>query len=50
MSLYEALIALLGEVPVGYEPVAFALAACFAFYLITCMFNVLTVILRGGKW
>ena len=46
MSLLEALIALVGDVPAGYEPFAWVIGACFAFYLITTMFGVLVSIIR----
>lgn len=46
MSLSEALIALIGEVPAGYEPVAWVIGGTFAFYMITLMFGVLTSLAR----
>lgn len=46
MSLLEALIALIGAVPSGYEPVAWVLAAVFSFYFITLMFAVFTSLSR----
>lgn len=46
MSLLEALISLVGDVPSGYEPFAWVIGACFAFYMITTMFGVLVSIIR----
>lgn len=46
MSLFEALIALVGEVPIGYEPVAWVIGGIFAFYFITLMFAVFTSLAR----
>lgn len=49
MSLYEALIDLLGSPPAGYEPIAYAIAACFAFYFISIMFGFLASLFRGNR-
>lgn len=46
MSLYEALVALIGDVPSGYEPFAWVIGGVFAFYMITLMFGVLTALAR----
>lgn len=47
-SLYSAFVALVGEVPVGYEPVAYTIAASFAFYLVSAFFSFLVSLFR--RW
>lgn len=49
MSLSEALTALVGEAPAGYEPMIWVFACIFAFYLITSMFGFLASWFRGNR-
>lgn len=51
MSFYEEVIALLGPVPAGYEPVAFVVVAVVFLYVLTSAFSILAAVLNwiGGR-
>lgn len=49
--LYEAVIALIGEVPVGFEPLIYALCIPVLLWLLSHVFSILWTLLSwiGGK-
>ena len=51
MSVYEALLELVGPVPEGYEPLAWALAAVVLIYLLCSVFSILASVINwiAGK-
>lgn len=51
MSVYEALLELVGSIPVGFEPLAWTVAAVFLLYLVVSVFSILASVIQfaGGK-
>lgn len=51
MSVYQALLDLVGPVPAGYEALAWTAAAVFLLYLIVSVFSILSSVIHfaGGK-
>lgn len=51
MSLYEAVLDLLGTPPAGYEIVVYVLCFVMLLYLVTCAFSIIAALLNyiGGK-
>lgn len=49
--LYEALISLIGEVPVGFEPLLYVLCVPLLLWLLSQVFSILWALLNwiGGK-
>lgn len=47
MSIYEAVISLLGDPPVGLEPIAYFLSAAVLMFILSSAFGLLSVIIRG---
>lgn len=49
--LYEAVVELLGEVPVGYEPLIYVMAAIILLWLLSHVFSIVWSVLSwiGGK-
>lgn len=46
MSIYQALVNLVGEIPVGYEPVVYVMAMVITIYLLVSAFSLLAGILK----
>lgn len=51
MSIYESVIALVGEVPVGFDIIAWIFSALVLIYLIRTVFSIISSILSwvGGQ-
>lgn len=49
--LYEAVVSLIGEVPVGYEPLIYVLCALILLWLLSSTFSILYAVLGwiGGN-
>ena len=49
--LYEALVSLIGDVPVGFEPLVYIFACIVLLWLISSVFSILWSVLNwiGGK-
>lgn len=49
--LYEAVVNLIGEVPVGFEPVVYLIAGIVLMWLLTTTFSILWSVVNwiGGK-
>ena len=45
-TIYSAFVALVGDVPAGYEPVVYIISASFAFYLVSVFFGFFTSLFR----
>lgn len=51
MSIYESLIALVGDVPVGFEIIAWIFSAIILIYLVRTVFSIIASVLQwvGGQ-
>lgn len=51
MSVYEAIVSLIGEVPAGYDIIAWVVCAVILLYLITSAFSIIGSIINwiGGR-
>lgn len=51
MSVYQAITELIGEVPAGYEIIAWILSGCILLFLIRSVFGIISSLLEwiGGK-
>lgn len=51
MSIYEALLSLVGDVPVGYEVLAWIMAAIVLLYLLCSVFSIVSCVVNwiSGK-
>lgn len=51
MSVYQAILDLVGDVPVGYEPIAWIFAAIVLLYLLCSAFSVIASVVSwiGGR-
>lgn len=51
MSIYESLIALVGDVPVGFDIIAWMFAAIVLIYLVRTVFSIISSLLSwvGGQ-
>lgn len=49
--LYEAVVELIGEVPVGYEPLVYVMACLILMWLLSSTFSILYAVLGwiGGR-
>lgn len=45
-TLYSALVQLVGDPPVGSEPVVYVVAASFAFYMVSSFFSFIVSLFR----
>lgn len=51
MSVYEALLELVGPIPAGFEPLVWTVSAVFLLYLVVSVFSILASVIQfaGGK-
>lgn len=46
MSVYQALVNLVGDIPVGYEPVVYVMALVITIYLLVSAFSLIAGIIK----
>lgn len=46
MSIYQALVNIVGEVPAGYEPVVYVFAIVITIYLLSCGFSLIASLFK----